>query len=302
MRALDATGAGKITHVVFIVQENRSFDNLFQGYPGADTVSSGKNSEGQNDHAAARQPQDAVRHRSLRASNVRGLRRHRQAARHRLPDGRLRPRAASFGGPHNGQYVYVPQYGVEAVLRHGARMGARRSDVPVAARRELRRASVRHRGASGVERQLCRPAWGCGGGKGDTVGTITDDRNPYGPRIHAVLRLPDARRRARQARSSRGDSMRARTEAGQRRRSDVVELSGRQAHPLRARLEERHLAELEVHHRRARRQARELHLDHADLRRLRSRRLAAAATDRRGSRRSSTPSARASSGTRRRSS
>ncbi len=36
-----------IKHVVIIIQENRSFDNLFQGYPGADTVSSGKNSRGQ---------------------------------------------------------------------------------------------------------------------------------------------------------------------------------------------------------------------------------------------------------------
>ncbi len=40
------TGAGKITHVVYIVQENRSFNNLFQGYPGAYTVSSGKDSKG----------------------------------------------------------------------------------------------------------------------------------------------------------------------------------------------------------------------------------------------------------------
>ena len=40
------TGAGKIKHVVYIVQENRSFDNLFQGYPGAETASSGKDSAG----------------------------------------------------------------------------------------------------------------------------------------------------------------------------------------------------------------------------------------------------------------
>ena len=40
-------GAGKIRHVVYIVQENRSFDDLFQGYPHADTVSSGKNSKGE---------------------------------------------------------------------------------------------------------------------------------------------------------------------------------------------------------------------------------------------------------------
>jgi phospholipase C len=47
LRALNATGAGKITHVVYIVQENRSFNNLFYGYPGAYTVTEGKDSTGQ---------------------------------------------------------------------------------------------------------------------------------------------------------------------------------------------------------------------------------------------------------------
>src|SRR6202023_4189609 len=46
-RYVAGSAGGKIQHVVIIVQENRSFDNLFQGYPGADTVSSGKNSKGQ---------------------------------------------------------------------------------------------------------------------------------------------------------------------------------------------------------------------------------------------------------------
>jgi len=38
---------GQVQHVVFVIQENRSFDNLFHGYPGADTVSSGVTSTGQ---------------------------------------------------------------------------------------------------------------------------------------------------------------------------------------------------------------------------------------------------------------
>ena len=45
LRALNATGAGKITHIVYIVQENRSFNNLFYGYPGAYTVTEGKDSK-----------------------------------------------------------------------------------------------------------------------------------------------------------------------------------------------------------------------------------------------------------------
>ena len=96
LRALDATGAGKIEHVVYIVQENRSFDNMFQGYPGADTVSSGKNSKGQT---IALQPvslSKCLRYRSFRASDVRGLPRHRQAAGNGLPDGRLQQRAVVF--------------------------------------------------------------------------------------------------------------------------------------------------------------------------------------------------------------
>jgi phospholipase C len=39
--------SGKIHHVVIIFQENRSVDDLFNGFPGADTVRSGTNSEGQ---------------------------------------------------------------------------------------------------------------------------------------------------------------------------------------------------------------------------------------------------------------
>ncbi|HEY1429799.1 MAG TPA: alkaline phosphatase family protein, partial [Candidatus Tumulicola sp.] len=37
---------GKIKHIVIIIQENRSVDNLFQGLPGADTRSYGYSSDG----------------------------------------------------------------------------------------------------------------------------------------------------------------------------------------------------------------------------------------------------------------
>ncbi len=43
---LPPAASGKIQHVVVIIQENRSFDDLFQGYPGADTQSYGYDSTG----------------------------------------------------------------------------------------------------------------------------------------------------------------------------------------------------------------------------------------------------------------
>ncbi len=46
VRSMGRAPSGKIQHVVIVIQENRSFDNLFQGYPGADTQSFGLTSNG----------------------------------------------------------------------------------------------------------------------------------------------------------------------------------------------------------------------------------------------------------------
>jgi phospholipase C len=44
--AQGSAGSDKIDHIIIIVQENRSFDNLFAGLPGADTQSFGYDSKG----------------------------------------------------------------------------------------------------------------------------------------------------------------------------------------------------------------------------------------------------------------
>ena len=44
--AVHTSLSSKIQHVIIIVQENRSFDNLFAGYPGADTQSYGYTATG----------------------------------------------------------------------------------------------------------------------------------------------------------------------------------------------------------------------------------------------------------------
>jgi len=101
------TGAGKIKHVVYIVQENRSFNDLFQGYPGAYTVSVGKESNGKRielqpiglavtyeiDHSAAAM---------FAGCNGTG----------KLPGTKCRMdgfnREILYDGPRDGQYAYVP--------------------------------------------------------------------------------------------------------------------------------------------------------------------------------------------------
>jgi len=45
--ARSEAGSSQIRHIIIIVQENRTPDNLFQGLPGADIASSGKNKQGQ---------------------------------------------------------------------------------------------------------------------------------------------------------------------------------------------------------------------------------------------------------------
>src|SRR5271169_3356520 len=42
----NSAGLGTIEHIVFIIKENRSFDNYFGTFPGADGAASGKDSSG----------------------------------------------------------------------------------------------------------------------------------------------------------------------------------------------------------------------------------------------------------------
>jgi phospholipase C len=91
--------SGKIQHVVVIVQENRSFDNLFQGYPGADTVPSGKNSRGQTItlQPVGLQVQYVIDHSATSFLSA-------------YDNGKMDgfDKEQTFGGPPNPQYVYVP--------------------------------------------------------------------------------------------------------------------------------------------------------------------------------------------------
>ncbi len=190
VRALAGTGAGKITHVIFVVQENRSFDNLFQGYPRADTVAKGLNSYGQT---IALQPSslkniyiiDHSGYAMFAACNGTGT----------LPGTKCRMNGfnneISYGGPSNPQYVYVPHDESKPYfdMAHewvvGDRMFASQLDESFVAHQYV----IAAQAASSVD----LPAsliWGCAGGKYDTVATITQNRSLYGPQQQACFDYP----------------------------------------------------------------------------------------------------------------
>ncbi len=168
----------KITHVVYIIQENRSFNNLFQGYPGAYTVSSGKDSKGRIiklsplslafkydiDHSAKAM---------FAACNGTGT----------LPGTKCRMngfnREQLYDAPPHGQYVYVPHreskpyfdMAHEWVLAD--RMFQSQLDESFVAHQYIIAAQAQ----SSVD--LPYGPWGCEQGPSDFIYTIDQDRK-YG--------------------------------------------------------------------------------------------------------------------------
>jgi phospholipase C len=177
-RGLLVGGAGKIDHVVYIVQENRSFDDLFQGYPGADTVSSGKNSKGQR---IKLQPISLTTTYEIdHSANAMLLACHGKG---KLPGTKCRmdgfDREQPYGGPRNGQYGYVPHSETKPYfdMAHewvlADRMFASQLDESFVAHQYI----IAAQADSAVN--VPGSFWGCEGTAGDEVSTITHQRT-YG--------------------------------------------------------------------------------------------------------------------------
>lgn len=176
LSALSATGAGKIDHVVYVVQENRSFDNVFHGYPGADTVSSGKDSRGRTivlrpvsletvyeiDHSAAAMFAACDGTGKLRGTKCR-------------MDGFNREQA-SAGSPPHPQYVYIPRDEAKPYFDMAREWVV--SDRTFAS--QLDESFVAHQYIIAAQAQssvdIPSGPWGCPGGTGDSVPTITHER------------------------------------------------------------------------------------------------------------------------------
>jgi phospholipase C len=169
--------AGAIQHVVIIIQENRSFDNLFHGYPGADSASTGYNSKGQ---AIALQPipfeapYDIVHYFStFLAAWDNG----------KMDGFDIEAIDGNSNGYTNPQYGYVPASEVKPYFAMaqqyvlGDRMFTSNADGSFVAHQY----AIAGQAKSAVD--YPSGYWGCGGGPSDTVTTLTQQRTPGPPEL-----------------------------------------------------------------------------------------------------------------------
>jgi phospholipase C len=176
LRSLNGTGAGKITHIVYIVQENRSFDDLFHGYPGADTVSRGKNSKGETIELRpiplSRQYVIDHSHAAMFAAC--------NAPPGDLPGTHCRmdgfDKEYSGEGPPNPEYVYVPHGDSKPYfdIAHEGVLADRMFQS------QLDESFVGHQYVIAAQAawsvDLPYGQWGCGGARYDRVAIITKER------------------------------------------------------------------------------------------------------------------------------
>ncbi|MGB6517862.1 MAG: alkaline phosphatase family protein [Candidatus Cybelea sp.] len=169
----------KITHVVYIVQENRSFNNLVQGFPGAYTVSTGVDSKGRTITLrpvglAHKYDIDHSANAMFEACNGQG----------KLPGTKCRMNGFDgeqlFDGPRLGQYVYVPHQESKPYfdMAHQWVLADRMFQS------QLDESFVAHQYVIAAQAQssadLPYGPWGCAPGPSDFVKTIDSDRK-YGP-------------------------------------------------------------------------------------------------------------------------
>jgi phospholipase C len=175
-------GALKIKHVVWIMQENRSFDNLFQGYPGSDTSPSGKDSHG---HTISLAPISFTAGYDIDHSSAA----HFTACNGTGPVPGTRCRMSGFNRevlscyqpcPPHAQYGYVPHAETRLYFEMAHRYVL--ADRMFTSNLDLSYVSHQYMIAGQANRAVDYPsgAWGCV--PGDVIGTLTD-RRTYGPNI-----------------------------------------------------------------------------------------------------------------------
>ncbi len=181
--------ASPIAHVVFIVQENRSFNNLFMGYPGAITQKYGYDTHGRKIvlHAQGLATGWDIDHFSqaffLACDGQRRL-----PGTHCKMDG-WENEPTGLGAPKHAPYAYVPEAQIDPYWKMakqyvlGDRMFASNLDGSFIAHQYVV--------AAYASRAVDSPvgAWGCEGTSTDTIYKLTDERR-YGSTIQACFDNP----------------------------------------------------------------------------------------------------------------
>ena len=173
---------GPIRHVVFIVQENRSFNNLFMGYPGATTRSYGYDTNGNKVDLVSQSLSEGwdIGHTSkdfFAACDGLGT----------LPGTKCKMDGwnneyASFGAPKDFAYAYAPRSEVDPYWKMAQqyvladRMFASNLDGSFIAHQYI----VAAYASRGVDTPY--GAWGCEGGSPDKIPTLTSKRTT-GPSV-----------------------------------------------------------------------------------------------------------------------
>jgi len=181
--------ATPITHVVFVIQENRSFNNLFMGYPGATTQSYGYDTSGDKIRLHAQDlSQDWDIDHTSRAffTACDGL--------GSVPgtdckmDG-WNNEQAGFGHPANFAYAYVKRNQIQSYWQIARRYVL--ADETFASNLDSSFVAHQYAVAAYASRAVDAPggAWGCEGGKTDEIQTLTPTR-AYGPYVSACFDNP----------------------------------------------------------------------------------------------------------------
>jgi len=167
---------GKIRHVIFVIQENRSFNNLFLGYPGATTQSYGYDTNG---NKIALVPiglatQWDIDHSSTAFFNA-------CDGRGKLPGTKCKMdgwnnESATLHHPPNPAYAYVPRDEIKPYWTLARRYAL--SDRTFASNLDGSFVSHQYAVAAYASRSVDGPdgPWGCEGGKNTQIATLTSRR------------------------------------------------------------------------------------------------------------------------------
>jgi phospholipase C len=183
------TTSTPIQHVVFIIQENRSFNNLFMGYPGALTQNYGYDESGDKIvlHSQTLSTGWDIDHSSVAffsACDGQGS----------LPgtdckmDG-WNNELAGLGHPANFAYAYTPRSEIKPywTIAHQYVLADHMFQSQLDGSFIAHQYAVAAYASRSVDSPLSD--WGCSGGKPDTIETLTDQRT-YGPAIVACYDNP----------------------------------------------------------------------------------------------------------------